>query len=256
MLGNRRRVFGNRRIEEIVQEIETVPDDKKDKQVEEEDLFVKAMPSRDVSMSRDDSRILELHEVQPLPIKTKPEKRGARRSRDHSSHGVNETVVQAEVTSPLPKAASRPSRITRSRDSSIPRINQETTPLETTTSSKQIFKREHSQPRIHDGDDLVNKPTKSTSMHGLAVAKQSHSDNISEFEAKDRSPTTTNSQLLEESANVFVENNLPHKVNKIEKMEAPAAVVSSSSSETGIFASPKLKHHDYFSTNYSRKSKK
>ena len=237
------------RIEEIIQEIETVPDDKKNSN-QEEDIFVKAVPSRDTSISRDDSRILELHEVQPLPIKTKKERRGARRSRDHSSHGINETVVQAEVTSPLPKVPSHPSRISRSRNSSIPRMSQETTPLETTTSStssKQSFKREHSQSRIHDGDDhLINKAKKSTSMYGLAMAKQSHSDKISEFEAKDRSPTTTNDSQLEESANVFVENNIPHKVNKIEKVEAPTAVVSSSSSEAaGIFASLKLKHHDY-----------
>ena len=243
------------RIEEIIQEIETVSDNiKKDNNQEkqEEDLVVaKAVPSRDASITRDDSRIMEVHEVKPLPIETKQEKRGARRSRDHSSHGINESVVETEVTSPLPKAPPR-SRISRSRNSSnLPRMSQETTPLETTTttspsSKPSSFKREHSQPRIHEGDGLINKPKKSTSMYGLAVAKQSHSDKISEFEVKDRSPTIDDSPQLEKSANFFVENNIPHKVNKIDKVEgAPPTAVVVMSDQTGIFASPKLKHHDY-----------
>ena len=236
-LANKSSIEEDSRIEEIVQEVEIASNVKKDS-----GIYVKATPSREASISRDDSRTVEFSESQKLLL-VPSSKKVARRSRSHSKHGVKEAVVEAETITSIPNQNVPPSKISQSRDSSIPRISQVETPLESTRSLPYKNKREHSETRIHETDELANAE-QSMNMHGLAVGKQ-HSERVSRFETKEITPE----HYSEESADIIVKSNTPHLVDKTGNLEASNPTTFNNKNEKQFITSGEIKAHNHFATN-------
>ena len=236
-IANKSSIEEDSRIEETIQEVEMASNVKKDS-----GIYVKATPSREASISRDDSRTVEFSESQKLAL-IPSSKKVARRSRSHSKHGVKEAVVESETITSIPNQNAPPSKISRSRDSSIPRISQVETPLESTRSLPYKNKREHSETRIHETDELANAE-QSMNMHGLAVGKQ-HSERVSRFEAKDITPEN----YSEESADIIVNSNTPHLVDKTGNLEASNPTTFNNKNEKHFITAGEIKAHNHFAAN-------